>query len=169
VNEQLARRLTGRALCTEQTVLWAALPSNAESQHLGLTPASRRVAVDRKRNQPSEASAPRIESVRVGPRELFRLDLIASDLAKPGEPETRRLDCLASLITDIVTPWMQAQPPDTLVVVFGDHGFHWHATPDATSAAQRGGALPEQVLVPASGWLLRQTAARPARLAAGLH
>jgi hypothetical protein len=119
-------------------------------------------------SQPTEATTPRIESLRVGSRELFRLDVLDSDLAKPGESEGERLARLAALIADTVAPWIQAQPPDTLVVVFGDHGFHWQVTPHATSAARRGGALPEQVLVPASGWLLAPVKARP-RFVASLH
>ena len=58
--------------------------------------------------------------------------------------------------------------PDTLVVIFGDHGFHWQANERGTSAAQRGGALPEQVLVPASAWLLGGSRPRPGT-APGLH
>jgi hypothetical protein len=170
VNEQLEHRLARRAVCTEQAVLWAALPSNADSQHLGLTGNSRRAVGERRRPvQPEpETVAPRIESVRVGSREIFRLDQLGADLAKPGEREDERLVRLATLIADTVAPWIQAQPPDTLVVIFGDHGFHWQVTPHTTSAARRGGALPEQVLVPASGWLLAPAAARR-RFGANLH
>lgn len=168
LNEELARRLSGRAACADQAVLWAALPSNAESQHLGVSSASRRSALERKRLQPSEPAPPRIESVRVGPRELFRLDQISADLAKPGERESDRLSRLAALLADSIAPWIQAQPPDTLVVIFGDHGFHWQVTAGGTSPAQRGGALPEQVLVPASAWLLAPTPTKN-RFGASLH
>jgi hypothetical protein len=54
-------------------------------------------------------------------------------------------------------------------VIFGDHGFHWHTTENGTSAAQRGGALPEQVLVPASAWLVGEARASKARVAPGVH
>jgi hypothetical protein len=82
-----------------------------------------------------------------------------------------RLGRLASSLAECVVPWMQEQPPETLVVLFGDHGFHWQATDQGTSPAQRGGALPEQVLVPASAWIMgdfRQKARDP-RAAPGLH
>jgi hypothetical protein len=55
-----------------------------------------------------------------------------------------------------------------LIVIFGDHGFHWQSTPRGTSAAQRGGALPEQVLVSASGWMLCEPRQK-ARVAPGVH
>ena len=168
LNEQLERRLAGRAICPEQTLLWAALPSNAESQQLGVSGASRRANLERRRPAPTDDPTPRIEGLRVGPRELFRLEQVGVDLAQPGECEAERLERLAASLADTVAPWMQAQPADTLVVVFGDHGFHWQAAANGTSPARRGGALPEQVLVPASGWLLGQVAARP-RIAVGLH
>jgi hypothetical protein len=168
VNQLLERRLSGRAEFAEQAVLWAALPSNAESQQLGLTSVSRRAALERKRREPAETATPRIENLRVGSREIFRLDVIGADLGQPGERENERLARLAALIADIVAPWVQAQPPDTLVVLFGDHGFHWQTSQHATSPAQRGGALPEQVLVPASGWLLAPAAPKR-RFGANLH
>ena len=63
---------------------------------------------------------------------------------------------------------MREQPPETLIVLFGDHGFHWQASLRGTGAAQRGGALPEQVLVSASAWLLREPRHK-ARVAPGIH
>jgi hypothetical protein len=109
-----------------------------------------------------------IETLRVGSRELFRIDCLSEDLSKPGELEAQRLERLATKLAEIVMPWLKTRAPDTLVVVFGDHGFHWQSGERGTSAAQRGGALPEQVLVSASAWLLGST--RPkAGLAPGLH
>jgi hypothetical protein len=96
------------------------------------------------------------------------LEQIASDLAKPGEPEALRLQRLAITLAESVVPWMREQPPETLIVIFGDHGFHWEATESGTSAARCGGALPEQVLVPASAWLLGEARSR-ARVAPGVH
>lgn len=170
LNEEIERRLPGHAVCRDQALLWAALPSNAESQGIGESGSGR---VTRSgRSKPGTASpgtgALGIESVRLGTRELFRLDQIAGDLTQPGEVESLRLQRLANTLAESIVPWMLEQPPETLVVVFGDHGFYWEATPQGTSSAQCGGALPEQVLVSASAWLLSEARAR-ARLAPGIH
>ncbi len=170
LNEEIERRLAGAAVCADQAVLWAALPSNSESQHIG-QPEPARGARPKPKSasaSASAASAPGIDSVNIGGRELFKLDQLGDELSKAGEVEAARLQRLATALAERVVPWMRQQPPETLVVVFGDHGFHWEATELGTSAAHRGGALPEQVLVPASAWLLSEP--RPKnRAAAGLH
>jgi hypothetical protein len=109
-----------------------------------------------------------IEPLRVGNRGLYKLDHVPGDLTRSGEPEASRLERLARELGDVIVPWMKQQPPETLMVGFGDHGFHWQAQPGGTTAAQCGGALPEQVLVPASAWLLREPRQR-ARVAPGVH
>jgi len=109
-----------------------------------------------------------VETVRVGARELFRVDQLAEDLTKAGEAEAPRTERLAALLADTIVPWLKERPPESLVVVFGDHGFHWQASASGTSSAQRGGALPEQVLVAASAWLLGTTRQK-AGTAPGVH
>jgi hypothetical protein len=166
LNEELERRLTTRAVCADQCVLWTALPSNADTQQLT---AQEPPAVRRTRSEaPSRDESRGIVSFNVGNRELFRTDSILAELNMPGEIEAERLGRLAGMLADHIEPWMLEQPPDTLIVMFGDHGFHWRASPRGTTLAQRGGALPEQVLVPASAWLLRAPRQK-ARVAPGIH
>jgi hypothetical protein len=172
LNEHIERRLLGRAVCADQTLLWAALPSNSEAQQI-VDPGQGRATRQPKSDTPPAAhgaapAAAGIHSLRIGNRELFRLDEIPSHLGEPGEPEAERLERLATTIADNIVPWLQEQPPETLVVLFGDHGFHWQATQRGTSPAQRGGALPEQVLVPASAWVLGNFRQK-ARVAPGIH
>jgi hypothetical protein len=165
LNEELERRLTNSAACVDQCVLWAALPSNAEAQQLGaFLPPGGRGAVLAPRTSGTEGM---IESMTFGNRELFKLNHVPRDLAKPGELESARLDRLATELADRILPWMRLQPPDTLIVIFGDHGFHWESDARGTGPAQRGGAFPEQVLVSAAGWLLREP--RRPRIAPGVH
>jgi len=163
LNEELEQRLGQGAVCADQCVLWSALPSNADAQQLGEPGVIRR-----SRSEAKPASLPVIEPLRVGNRSLFKLDHVPGDLTRSGEPEGSRLERLARELADVIVPWMRQQPPETLMVVFGDHGFHWQAHPAGTSAAQCGGALPEQVLVPASAWLLREPRQRT-RVAPGIH
>jgi len=169
VNEAIERKLAGQAVCREQALLWAALPSNSEAQRIGDGAAARaaRAAKNKTSAEPA-VEATGVQTLRLGSRELFRVDLLANDLAKPGELEANRLERLAALLSDAIVPWMKTQPPDTLVLVFGDHGFYWQAGEQGTSPAQRGGALPEQVLVPASAWMLGRSRPKPG-LASGLH
>jgi hypothetical protein len=163
LNESIERELRGAAVCADQTLLWAALPSNGRSQQL---PGAR----DAGGRAPERGMAgTEIEELSVGSRSLFRLDRLAGELARAGEPEAERLGRLADQLARSIVPWMQRQPRDTLVVLFGDHGFHWQSSPRGTSPAQCGGALPEQVLVPASGWILGAAPRAAASAAAHLH
>jgi hypothetical protein len=170
LNETIEQRLAGRGVCRDQALLWAALPSNSGAQRLA-DPSSTRPAPPAKPGAaPSGSSSATgsVEAVRVGARELFRVDRLAEDLARAGEAEAPRTERLATLLADIIVPWLKERPPESLVVLFGDHGFHWQASATGTSPAQRGGALPEQVLVAASAWLLGTT--RPkAGTAPGVH
>jgi hypothetical protein len=163
LNEEIEHRLGQGAVCADQCVLWTALPSNADAQQLGEPGAVRRGRGD---GRPTPPAA--IEPLRVGNRGLYKLEHLPSELTQAGEPEASRLERLARELADVIVPWMREQPPETLMVLFGDHGFHWQAHPSGTSAAQFGGALPEQVLVPASAWLMRENRQR-ARVAPGIH
>lgn len=167
LNEVLEARFGAGAVCADQCMLWAALPSNAEAQRLGAqeAAASRRILGE---EPPATAGGRAIVPFNVGSRALFKLDHIPSDLERAGEAEPARLGRLAVELADRIEPWMREQPPETLIVLFGDHGFHWQASLRGTGAAQRGGALPEQVLVSASAWLLREPRHR-ARVAPGIH
>jgi hypothetical protein len=163
LNEKLERELAGDAACREQTLLWAALPSNAEAQRIGDTAAARTARKDKlPASAPPSAPSGEIQTVRVGSREFFQLDRLASELAAPGENAAMRLERLAAILAEVIVPWIKAQPPDTLIVLFGNHGFYWEASFHGTSPAQRGGALPEQVLVPASAWVRVAPRKRPA-------
>lgn len=162
LNEKLEERLGQGAVCADQCVLWTALPSNSDSQQLAEPGGVRRPRDSR------PSSPPAIEPLRVGNRSLFKLDHLPNELSRSGEPATERLERVARELCDVIVPWMLEQPPETLMVLFGDHGFHWQAHAGGTSAAQCGGALPEQVLVPASAWLLREQRQR-ARVAPGIH
>jgi hypothetical protein len=168
LNEEIERRFRGGATCTEQSILWTALPSNAEAQQLVSAEALFGRRIETAPRVVPAYDAAQIQPFVVGNRELSRLSLVLDDLPRAGEAEGARLERLAVRLADSIVPWMQRQPPETLIVLFGDHGFHWESTPSATSAAQRGGALPEQVLVPASAWLARAPR-QQARVAPGVH
>ena len=84
---------------------------------------------------------------------LQRLDTLEPELRRQGEAERERLLRLATKLAEEISPWIEQKVADTLVVVFGDHGFCWPERRETTLAASVGGALPEQVLVPATAWI----------------
>lgn len=159
--EQRVRALIGQqATLAERLLLWSALPSTTEVQleliargHEGLAEPTRgqsfEVPVARGRG------AATLRRVKTGHRELLKLDLIEARLAEPGPAEGERLDALADETARIVADYLARQPPRTLVVAFGDHGFLLDRLDgSSTRAARQGGASPEEVLVPAFAWLV---------------
>jgi hypothetical protein len=161
VNQQVAERVGARARCLDHALLWSGLPSNSQNQLKMFAQSSGRPAAIEAsftRGRPEGIGAAEgIERLELGARPLFKVDGVEDDLRKPGEAAPLRLERLASVLASRIAPWIQSQPAATLVVVFGDHGFHWQATSAGTSAGQCGGALPEQVLVQASAWIVNST------------
>ena len=92
--------------------------------------------------------------VKVGLRELLKLDLVEAELSAPGPSMLRRLDGLARAAAEAVANHCLRLPQRTLVMVFGDHGFGLDAGANDTTRARHGGATPEEVLVPAFAWLV---------------
>ena len=158
--EQRVRALMGqKAALAERLLLWAALPSTTEVQleligrgASGLseqaTDCDSEILVARGR----AAATPR--RVKTGHRDLFKLDLVEARLSDPGPREPERLDALADETAVAVADFLGKQPPRTLVLAFGDHGFCLDSRDHGTSPARSGGASPEEVLVPALAWLV---------------
>jgi hypothetical protein len=158
--EQRVRALIGQqAALTDRLLLWSALPSVTEVQleligrgpegllrPTGETEAELPVARGR--------SASMLRRVRAGHRDLLKLDLVEARLAELGAAEAPRLDSLSDEIARVVTDYLAAQPPRTLVLAFGDHGFVLDPMDGGTAAMRSGGSSPEEVLVPAFAWLV---------------
>jgi hypothetical protein len=92
--------------------------------------------------------------VKVGHRDLLKLDLVEARLAEPGDHEAARLDDLADELAEVLSAQLARLPARTLAIVFGDHGFQLDAMDCGTTSAKSGGASPEEVLVPAFAWLV---------------
>ncbi len=157
MHEKLKGLVGQAATCAERLLLWSALPSTTSTQLqlIGRGPAGLRDIAGSGADVPVArgdlAAKPR--RVKTGHRELLKLDLVEASMSEPGGPLSERLDSLAGGVARSVAEHIARVAPRTLVVVFGDHGFRTAALDGGTTAAQHGGARPEEVLVPAFAWL----------------
>ena len=152
VRDVLAREATGIATLTSETLLWSALPSTTmrqiETFARGLD-ALRAPA----REEPAESlrgrAAEVVRRLRVGSRELYKLDLIPSMLDGTADV-VGSLESIATATAEALARHIATLPPRTLLFVVGDHGF----SVDRRGEIRTGGASPEEVLVPAFSWLI---------------
>jgi hypothetical protein len=159
IHERLRSLVGQRASLTERLLLWSALPTTTGVQ---LELIARGPAGLREPIEPPESelpvgrgkSAAMLRRLRSGHKELLKLDLVESALSVPGGPLAERLDCLADEASEIISQHLCRQPPRTLVMLFGDHGFVVEPEGGGTGVGLQGGASPEEVLVPAFAWLV---------------
>ena len=162
----LRQRLDGRAVCVEERLLWAALPTITPVQMRLLSrgprglrelePQSERDALVRRGR-----SVTTLRRVRIGSRDLVKLDVVEARLREAGPPFDPRMQQLAEEVVEVVDRFVSSLQPRTLLLLFGDHGFQLpladgdgDAAERATLPAVQGGASPEEVLVPAYAWLV---------------
>ncbi len=147
------------AALTERLLLWSALPSTTENQLelLAKGPEGLKEAPTTEEQPALVARGRAAESprrLRVGRTELFKLDTVEDALRTTGKPVAARLGDIADATAQSLADHFGKQPPRTLVVVFGDHGFCLDPKKAGTAEEVRqGGATPEEVLVPAFAWL----------------
>jgi len=160
----LERLVGSRATTVDRRLLWAGLPTTTPTQLRLLTRGPSALA-DREPPSESEASIHRSRSaatlrrLRVGPRELLKLDLVEARLRRAGPAFDQRMTELADEIAAALAECLRSMASRTLVFVFGDHGFQLpigisRHRPEHTVAAIQGRATPEEVLVPGYVWLV---------------
>jgi hypothetical protein len=156
IEQQVAGALGPRASITDELVLWSALPTTTTRQletiARGLdalrapTPLDEATDVDILRGRTSDY----VRRLRVGPRELYKLDLVQARLEAAGSDVLLALPDIAEAAAQVVVKHAETLAPRTLLFVFGDHGF----LVDRHGAATHGGASPEEVLCGAFGLLV---------------
>lgn len=158
VRDALTAKASGTASLTSETVLWSALPTTTirqlETIARGMD-ALRAPATEEPQESLRGRSAEVVRRLRVGSRELYKLDLVPTMLAglgdEPGaEVVVGALDEVASAVADAIVRHIETLPPRTLLLIAGDHGF----TVDRRGRILHGGASPEEVLVPAYAFLV---------------
>ena len=160
VHDRMRAALAAQATCTERLLLWAALPTTTSVQldllaHGADGLASRATPSEREDSGPQRGrAAATLRRIRVGNRDLMRLDWVGSRLREAGPPLGERLDAAADEMTPALVSFARSLPPRTLMFVFGDHGFRMASRDGGTLPASWGGASPEEVLTPGFAWLV---------------
>jgi hypothetical protein len=161
VRDELATRAAGVASLTNESLLWSSLPTTTYRQLETLArgmDALRAPAMDETTESLRGRSAETVRRLRVGSRELYKLDVVPSMLgslpdpsASPGPAHVVAALCdIATSVADAVLRHVESLPPRTLLLVLGDHGF----TVDRRGRITHGGASPEEVLVPCLAYLV---------------
>ena len=161
VKNKLQALTAGLALCVEEKLLWAALPTTTSIQTAllargpeGLRELSSAPEPELRVERGRAVSTLRRE--RIGSREILKLDLVEARLREPGPSQEERLDGIADEVAGVLARHLESLPPRTLLFVFGDHGFQLPVRDGgrSTGPATQGGASPEEVLVPGYAWLV---------------
>jgi hypothetical protein len=159
VHDRMCDALTSQATCTERLLLWAALPTTTPVQ-LDLIAHGpdglANFAPPSEQEEPGMRgrAAPTLRRIKLGGRDVLKLDLVQARLHEAGPPLADRLDALADEVATVVAAHARNLPPRSLMLVFGDHGFRMESSGAGTSAGSSGGARPEEVLVPGFAWLV---------------
>jgi len=159
VHDRMRDSLTSQATCTERLLLWSALPTTTPTQLELLAHGPDALASS---NAPSEREEPGLRGrtsgtlrrIKVGARDVLKLDVVESRLRESGPVLAERLDAMAEEVAIAISNHARNLAPRTLLFVFGDHGFRVDPSDGGTLAGTSGGASPEEVLVPAFGWLI---------------
>jgi hypothetical protein len=159
VEQRVRWRMAQEVALTERLLLWSALPSTTgvQLELLGRGPEALKTWTGEVTSELPVARgqiARTARRVKVGHRDLLKLDLVEARLMEPGTHEAARLDDLADELSEVLAAQLSRLPARTLAIVFGDHGFKLDAMESGTTSAKSGGASPEEVLVPAFAWLV---------------
>lgn len=154
IQERVGAALGARAVLTDEVILWAALPTTTMRQLETLARGVDALRAPGELDQDIEPlrgrTADYVRRLRVGPRELHKLDLVEARLQGARGGVLRALPEIASACAEVVARHASALAPRTLLFVFGDHGF----AIDRNGVASQGGASPDEVLVGAFALLV---------------
>jgi hypothetical protein len=146
--------LSSRARLTDDLLLWSALPTTTPRQLLALArgvdalrlPPDEEVETDSLRGRTAEV----IRRIRVGSRDVYKLDLVESRVREAQGHVLDALDAIGLATGDVIGRHAASLPARSLLFVCGDHGF----SIERDGSTRQGGASPEEVLVPAFALLV---------------
>jgi len=159
VHDRMCDALTSQATCTERLLLWSALPTTTPAQLELLAHGPEGLATQ---SPPSEREEPGLRGrahptlrrIKLGSRDVMKLDTVQVRIQEAGPPLSERLDALADDVAATLAAHARSLAPRTVMFVFGDHGFCMESSDTGTLVGTSGGASPEEVLVPAFAWLV---------------
>jgi hypothetical protein len=160
VLEELKSRISHRAVCVEQTLMWSAMPTVTPTQMTLLSRGARGLREEAPKSEREaiiqrDGSVDALRRVRIGHRDLVKLDLVEARLRDAGGPFEERMAHIAGEVATVIARFSESLAPKTLLYVFGDHGFRLPVRAAGTTGpASQGGASPEEVLVGAQAWLV---------------
>lgn len=147
IQTRLVAKLGPRASLTDELVLWSALPSTTmrqlETIARGVEALRAPAPLEQDPQPPRGRGAEHPRRMRVGPRELYKLDLVESRIQSARGEALSDLPEIAEMAAEALARHVDSLAPRTLLFVFGDHGF----TLDKEFVSRCGGATPEEVLV----------------------
>jgi hypothetical protein len=154
VQARLVAKLGSRASLTDELLLWSALPTTTirqlETIARGIESFRTPASLEHDPQPARGRSAEHVRRMRVGPRELYKLDIVGSRTTAARGDVLRELPEIADAAADAIARHVETLAPRTLLLVAGDHGF----TIDKSGVARHGGASPEEVLVGAFALLV---------------
>jgi hypothetical protein len=154
VEERLVGKLGARASLTDELLLWSALPTTTirqlETLARGAEALRSPAALDDDPEPPRGRTAEYVRRMRVGPREIHKLDIVESRIRTLRGRIVEQLPELAEAAAEAIARHAETLSPRTLLFVTGDHGF----TVDRAGGVHHGGASPEEVLVGAFALLV---------------
>jgi hypothetical protein len=154
IEQLLGAKLGSRAALTDEVLLWSALPTTTmrqlETIARGVDALRAPAELDADADLPRGRTAEYIRRLRVGPRELHKLDVVEARLSASRGTALRALPAIADTAAEAIARHAETLAPHTLLFVFGDHGF----AIDRSGSAVQGGASPEEVLVGAFSLLV---------------
>jgi hypothetical protein len=158
VHDRMCEALTSQATCTERLLLWAALPTTTPVQLDLLAHGPEGLANPPPPSEQEEPglrgrAVPLLRRIKLGGRDVLKLDVVQARLHEAGPPLSERLDAMADEVATALAAHARNLSPRSLMMVFGDHGFRMESSAQGTSAGASGGARPEEVLVPGFAWL----------------
>jgi hypothetical protein len=154
IEERVVAKLGAHASLTDELLLWSALPTTTirqlETIARGVEALRSPATLDDEPEPPRGRTAEFVRRMRVGPREIHKLDVVEARVQAARGTVLRELPDIAEAAAEAIAHHAETCAPRTLLLVTGDHGF----AVDRSGSVREGGASPEEVLVGAFALLV---------------